>query len=128
MRWLIQREPSGKWCALPPVARVSEDAVANVHQGAQALPAETVLPSKAVESARSLVYEVAHQLQARSTGLVVELGVDLVFDTDFRPWLLEINSRPSGRFQALSNANPDRYNSLAEEAVLRPIRCLAALS
>ena len=127
VRWLIQRAPKGEWCALPPVARLSSDPVANVHQGARALPGEEVLPPDSLRRAKSLVQQAADELQKRFSNPVVELGVDLVFDAEMNPWILEINSRPSGRFQALSSLYPSRFQALADQAVLRPLQRLAAL-
>ena len=128
VRWLIQREPTGEWIALPPVARVSEQLVANVHQGANAFPAEDVLPKSALRKAQSIALDAAKSLQSMSSGPIVELGIDLVFDRHFDPWILEINSRPSGRFRSLSEIDPHRFQPLADQAVMRPLRCLAALT
>ena len=127
VRWLIQRDPNGSWCALPPVARLSKDPVANVHQGAKAVPGEDVIPMDSLRRAEDLVHHTAQLLQARFTNPVVELGVDLVFDHDMKPWLLEVNSRPSGRFQTLSATHPSRFRALADQAVVRPLQRLAAL-
>ena len=127
VRWLIQRDPKGGWCALPPVARLSPDPVANVHQGAQALPGEEVLPLGSLQLAKAIVHQAAVELQERFSDPVLELGVDLVFDAEMKPWILEINSRPSGRFQALSSLYPNRFQSLADQAVLRPLQRLASI-
>ena len=77
--------------------------------------------------AEVLVHEAAEALQALYSEPVVELGVDLVFDAAMNPWILEINSRPSGRFQALASLDPVRFQGLADQAVLRPLQRLAAL-
>jgi glutathione synthase/RimK-type ligase-like ATP-grasp enzyme len=58
----------------------------------------------------------------------LELGIDLLFDKHHKAWLLEVNSRPSGRLIALTQRDPQRYGPLAEEAVLRPLRALASLA
>ena len=127
LRWLIQRTPEGDWFALPPVARLSSEPVANVHQGARALPAEEVVPSQPLRHAEALVHQAAVSLQERFSDPIVELGIDLVFDAKMKPWILEINSRPSGRFQALSSLSPDRFQTLADQAVLRPLQHLASI-
>jgi hypothetical protein len=127
VRWLTQRNSDGTWLLLPPVARVSKAAVANVHLGAQALPAEDVLPPHALQAAGDLVLAAAHRLTECSQGPVVELGVDLVFDSQFKAWIIEVNSRPSGRLSALTARYPKRFSHLADAAVLRPLRTLAAL-
>jgi len=98
-----------------------------VHQGAKAVPGEDVIPTDSLKRAEDLVHQTAQLLQARFTNPVVELGVDLVFDHDMKPWLLEVNSRPSGRFQTLSATNPSRFRALADQAVVRPLQRLAAL-
>jgi len=127
VRWLTQREASGRWKLLPPVARVSKHAVANVHQGAEALPADDVLSSGALSTAKELVLECAQSLENQISGVAVELGVDLLFDSQEQPWILEINSRPSGRLSALTVRDPRHYGPIAHEAVLRPLRTLASL-
>jgi glutathione synthase/RimK-type ligase-like ATP-grasp enzyme len=128
VRWLVQRTPGGNWQLLPPVARVSQEAVANVHQGAQALPAEDVLPQSALNKGAELVLSAAERLTQLSHGPALEFGVDLLFDGKFNPWLLEVNSRPSGRLSALTARQPKRFSQLAREAALRPLRSLAALA
>ena len=127
VRWLTQREDSGHWKLLPPVARVSNSAVANVHQGAVALPAEEVLSQKALKMGEELVLECAQELQNQIQGVALELGVDLLFDEQENAWILEVNSRPSGRLSALTARNPQQYGPIAHEAVLRPLRTLASL-
>ena len=128
VRWLTQRNTDGSWHLLPPVARISQHAVSNVHQGAAAIPAEEVLPTKALKEGASLVRSAAKRLTQHCHGPALELGVDLLFDPQFKPWLLEVNSRPSGRLSALTAKDPTRFAPLAEQAVLRPLRSLAALT
>jgi hypothetical protein len=128
VRWLTQRNTNGSWHLLPPVARVSQNAVSNIHQGAAAFPADEVLPLQALKEGASLVRTTANRLTQHCPGPVLELGIDLLFDTHFKPWLLEVNSRPNGRLSALTAKNPTRFAALAEQAVLRPLRSLAALT
>ena len=39
----------------------------------------------------------------------VEVGVDLVIDREGAPWLVEVNSRPRVRAEALAAADPGRF-------------------
>jgi len=125
---LLQKGTDGQWIFRTPVARISEDAVANVHQGAIAVPAQEVLPPAALERARSLAHESAIGLDNACEGPVIELGIDLLFDSQFSPWILEVNSRPSGRLAALCKTAPDIYEKEAQKTAIQPLLSLAGLA
>ena len=128
VRWLLQKNTANQWLFRSPVARVSKSAVANVHQGARALPAEEILPEEAIKKAREVVHESAVRLDNECPGPVIELGVDLVFDAHFSPWIIEVNSRPSGRLSALASIAPQKYKVEALSAAIQPFRTLAQLA
>ena len=58
----------------------------------------------------------------------VEVGVDLVIDSEGVPWLVEVNSRPRGRMEALAAADPGRFLDAHVAACGRPIAALAWLA
>ncbi|MCB9746015.1 MAG: hypothetical protein H6740_25795 [Alphaproteobacteria bacterium] len=126
LRWLIQAELDRGWRLSPPVARIcDDDPVANVDRGARAAPGEDLLPARALDAGRALCEAAA---EALSAGLspVVELAVDLVFDPDWRPFVIEVNSRPGGRVRALAELDPARFEAAQDAANARPLRWLAA--
>ena len=58
----------------------------------------------------------------------LECGIDFVIDNEYRPWIVELNSRPRGRLEYLAQAKPDQYGEEHIEALAQPIRCLATLA
>ena len=57
---------------------------------------------------------------------LVEIGLDLVIDSEGRAHVIEVNSRPRGRLEALAALAPDRFAAAHREACGRPLRYLAA--
>lgn len=125
LRALVSREVDGSWVVAPPVARRSlTDPVANVDRGAEALPAEDLLPADTLAAARALCVRVAEALRPGHEPLV-ELGVDLVIGADMQPQLIEVNSRPGGRLEVLYAQDPARFAEAHLQACARPLRALA---
>ena len=130
VRSLVQRLPSGGWIRLPPVARVAPpgEPVANVSTGAVARPAEELLSAVCCGEIADQAERVAEALASRPKGeLAVEAGVDFAIDAEGRPVLLEVNSRPRGRLEALAEDCGGLWRDRHVAACGRPINRLWAL-
>jgi glutathione synthase/RimK-type ligase-like ATP-grasp enzyme len=127
LRVLAQRESASAWIRRPGVLRRSRhDPVVNAARGAEVLPAGDGLPQETLRKAAELVEDVCRCIEASEGGhLAAEVGVDLVLDASYRPWVIEVNSRPRGRLESLASILPDRFGALHEEACVQPIRFLA---
>ncbi len=131
VRQLIQRLPAGGWIQLPGVARVAPagEPVANVSKGAVARPADEVLDVGCLAEIKIQTARVARALADHTDGdWALEAGVDFAIDPDGHPHLLEVNSRPRGRLEALALSDPDRWHDAHVDACARPLRRLHALS
>jgi glutathione synthase/RimK-type ligase-like ATP-grasp enzyme len=129
VRALFQRQPASGWYAAPPVARLSaQDPVANVARGAVARPAAEVLAPGTLARIHELGLAACRALALGPGGpRVLELGLDFVVDPAGAPHLIEVNSRPRGRLEALAERDPS-WAELHVEACARPLRYLAWLT
>lgn len=127
VRALVQRESGGEWIVSNPVARTSQsDPVVNAVRGAKVLPAIDFLPAKALAACRRIALEVAQILDEHlQPDALIELGVDFAIDEQWKPNLIEVNSRPMGRLEALASADPTRFGAEHQRACQRPLRYLA---
>ena len=127
LRINVQRLPDRSWWVNPPVVRRSRtDPVVNASRGAEVASGDDVFPHLA-ERLRALVRQVGDALATQPGGdWLVELGVDVVIGRGEVPWVIEVNSRPRGRLEALAGVDRDRWDALHVEAVARPLRTLAA--
>ncbi len=129
LRVLVQRTLDGGWSVASRVLRRSrEDPVVNVARGAEVGPAERVLSPERVRDLDALCLQVAAILAEQSWGgTAVELGVDAVVDHRGEFHLIEVNSRPRGRLEAMADLDPARWAEAHVEACARPLRYLARL-
>lgn len=129
VRALFQRGPSCCWLPRPPVARCSaHDPVVNVARGAEALPAAEVLSPATMESIEAIGLSTCHALSMGPGGArIVELGLDFAIGPEGTPHLIEVNSRPRGRLEALADRDPS-WAQQHVDACAMPLRYLAWLT
>ncbi len=129
VRALFQRVPGGGWLGLPPVARCSEgDPVANVARGAAARPGAEQLSPSALETIQRVGLATCRALSLGADGgHIVELGLDFAIGPGGDPHLIEVNSRPRGRLEALAALDPS-WAERHVRACARPLEYLSWLS
>ena len=131
VRALCQRLPGGGWHLCPPVVRQSRaDFVVNAARGAEVCPAEDAL-SPETRAALEQVCQATCAALAGGTAhgrWLVEVGLDLMIDDVGMPHLIEVNSRPRGRLEALAALDAARFGDLHVAACGRPLAYLASLS
>ena len=127
-RVLAQRTGPSTWWVGPPVVRRSaSDWVVNAARGAEVVPAQEVLPAL-VDQLADLAERAARALADCPEGnLLVEIGLDAVVSHDQTPVIVEVNSRPRGRLEALAQLDPEQYQQAHVTACCRPLRYLATL-
>jgi glutathione synthase/RimK-type ligase-like ATP-grasp enzyme len=127
VRVVCQRAPGGGWVqGEPAVRRHRTDPVVNAARGASVAPGGDVLSAVTTDAVSALAARVTAALDTLPEGgWGVEVGVDLVIDRDGVPWLVEVNSRPRGRMEALAAADPGRFHDAHVAACGRPIAALA---
>jgi glutathione synthase/RimK-type ligase-like ATP-grasp enzyme len=105
--------------------RSDSDPVVNAARGAVVDPLDHVAPDLS-DPVRNLARAATHALAARPEGhLLIEIGVDIVIDAMGTPWIIEVNSRPRGRLEAVASADPDGWQHAHVAACARPLRYLA---
>jgi len=126
LRVLVQRTPSG-WHQCPPVVRSSkEDPVANAARGAAVAAGPKVLSVATLSNIEEEVHAITAGLdRCPEAAFAVEAGLDLVLDSQEKPHLIEINSRPRGRLEVLAQHDPEGFEDAHVEACARPLRMLA---
>lgn len=129
VRALVQRLPGGGWYHCPPVTRHSRtDFVVNAARGASVAPAQDVLSAQTMQHITASCQAVCQQVASLPGGdRVVELGLDLMIDDDGQAWLIEVNSRPRGRLEALAALDAPRFFAAHVEACARPLAYMASL-
>jgi YheC/D like ATP-grasp len=92
-----------EWTVLSSVARVAGDGefVSNVDRGGQTVKPRTILNdifpvSKGIyENMKAISLSTAVYLSEMLDGHFSEFGIDLGIDADGKPWIIEVNSKPS---------------------------------
>ena len=90
------------------------------------LPAADALPQFTMTKIKEYAQQTAIALSQTHDGQwAVEFGLDLVIDEHYSPWVIEVNSRPRGRLEALAKLAPRRFAQQHKEACAQPIRFMA---
>lgn len=97
------------WKVTSIVARIGDSGhiVSNVAQGAEMKNGAQFLKEKFDSSQAQLLQQTliklakktAYYLSKNYPGLLVELGIDLALDEELYPWIIEVNSKPSKKFE-----------------------------
>ena len=126
VRILCQRTSPTDWHAeVPAVRRSLTDPVVNASRGAQVVSGTEAFAGR-VSAFQDLAIRCCRQLALQPGGHgFVEAGVDCVIDRDGEPWVIEVNSRPRGRLEALARSAPEAFAERHIEACARPLRYLA---
>lgn len=103
LRVMVQKNPAGRWETTGLIGRLAHPGkiVTNYHSGGTPLAfgelMATHLPQAEHRSyaarLEKLGVQVARRLQTAYPGLK-EIGIDVALDTQLRPWILEVNTKP----------------------------------
>lgn len=128
VRLLAQRDPDGSWVQATGALRQSLlDPVVNAERGAQVLAVDDALDPAARERLSRRVADILAGLdRLPADHRALEVGIDLVLDDQAHPHLIELNGRPRGRLERLAQDSPGRFTEARLQALLRPLRTLAA--
>jgi len=126
VRILCQRTGPDAWHAeMPAVRRSLIDPVVNASRGAEVVSGEEAFPER-VHALQHLAVRCCRRLATQPGGdWFLEAGVDCVIDSEGAPWVIEVNSRPRGRLEALAGQAPEDFAERHVAACARPLRYLA---
>ncbi len=122
-RFLCHLNSKNQWKVTSSVARLSSpnEFVSNIARGGEIQKVNYILRKtldpKVANDANKLLHELALEVAA-SVGqsedeLFGELGIDLALDTLAKPWIIEINTKPSKNMDALSSVTSVRPSAKA---------------
>lgn len=103
LRVVVQRSPKGGWEATGTVARIAhpEKIVTNGSQGGSILTAEQVLGAHMSPIQRDNLLRRLEEIGIstikrlhRRYPRLNEIGLDVAIDSNFKPWILEVNTTP----------------------------------
>ncbi|WP_456276050.1 YheC/YheD family endospore coat-associated protein [Bacillus sp. AK128] len=104
-RFLCHMNHMNKWKVTSAVARVSSpnEFVSNLARGGELYKVNTLLrnllDTKTALDVNKMLYElaveVASSIGQSEEGLFGELGIDLALDEQAKPWIIEVNTKPS---------------------------------
>jgi len=103
VRVMVQKNPKRKWEVTGLITRLAQKKkiVTNYHQGGTLIPLEKAIQphlneketEKLIAKISRLSLRIAEEL-GKGYPLFSAFGVDLGLDTDVKPWIIEVNTRP----------------------------------
>jgi len=108
-RILCHKSQQNNWKATSVVARISaeDEFVSNIARGGEIMtPLNALKENMSISDAKWLIsqmkelaIETAMIIDRKSSGITGELGIDIGIDQERKPWLIEVNSKPSKNFE-----------------------------
>jgi glutathione synthase/RimK-type ligase-like ATP-grasp enzyme len=108
-RVLCHKNHQNKWDVTSVVARISaeNEFVSNIARGGEIMfPLNALKENMSVNDAKrviaqmkDLAIETALIIERKTSGITGELGIDIGIDQDGKPWIIEVNSKPSKNFE-----------------------------
>jgi glutathione synthase/RimK-type ligase-like ATP-grasp enzyme len=108
-RVLCHKNHQNKWDVTSVVARISaeNEFVSNIARGGEIMsPLNALKENMSVSDAKrviaqmkDLAIETALIIERKTSGITGELGIDIGIDQDGKPWIIEVNSKPSKNFE-----------------------------
>lgn len=108
-RVLCHKNQQNNWKVTSAVARISaeDEFVSNIARGGELMtPLNALKDNIGIIDAKSVIsqmkevaVETAWIIDRKSSGITGELGIDIGIDQDGKPWVIEVNSKPSKNFE-----------------------------
>jgi glutathione synthase/RimK-type ligase-like ATP-grasp enzyme len=108
-RILCHKSQQNNWKATSVVARISaeDEFVSNIARGGEIMtPLNALKENMSISDAKWLIsqmkelaIETAMIIDRKSSGITGELGIDIGIDQEGKPWIIEVNSKPSKNFE-----------------------------
>lgn len=130
-RILLHQSKEHDWKVTSMIARIGDTGhiVSNVARGANMKNGNQFLKQRFDHSQAAklqhqlfqLAKKTAQHINDQHHGLFAELGIDLAYDQDLHPWIIEVNSKPSKKFEG-------QYEKIrpSVKAIVHYMRTLAA--
>lgn len=108
-RVLCHKNNQNNWDVTSVVARISaeNEFVSNIARGGEIMPPINALKEnmsvsdakRVIAQMKELAIETALIIERKISGITGELGIDIGIDQDGKPWIIEVNSKPSKNFE-----------------------------
>lgn len=122
-RYLCHRGENNRWRVTSSTARASKAGhfVSNLAQGGEMLSVTKILRTQYEKDElihlrrhlKELALEVANEIGIVTDGIYGELGIDLAIDQSGRPWIIEVNTKPSKNLDSTASASSIRPSAKA---------------